>query len=170
MRAIVLLTVLLLAPLTDALAQEQPLQPGQRVRVTVGGLSTDKHEDTFRELRGDTLVLDSVRYRLADLSRLDLYRGSKSNAGTGALMGGVLTGALGLLLGVAYAVGEDWEGIGVGGMLKVTVVFAAPGAAIGALIGSASKTDKWEEVPLDRLQVGVVPTRRGFGIGARIAF
>ena len=32
------------------------------------------------------------------------------------------------------------------------------------------KTDRWEEVPLDRLKVSIAPTPSGFGIGARIAF
>ena len=41
------------------------------------------------------------------------------------------------------------------------VVFGAGGAllgaGIGALIGSASKTDRWETVPLDEIRVGLSP-------------
>jgi hypothetical protein len=47
----------------------------------------------------------------------------------------------------------------------------AGGAGIGALIGASSKTDRWEEIPLDRWRVTPVATRDGrFGLAASLRF
>jgi hypothetical protein len=46
-----------------------------------------------------------------------------------------------------------------------------PGALLDATIGALIKTDRWEEVPLERLRVSVAPQRDGrFAFGVRIAF
>ena len=50
------------------------------------------------------------------------------------------------------------------------VAVGAVGAGIGAGIGALSKTDKWEEVPLDQLRVSIVPRRDGFALGFSVAF
>ena len=55
-------------------------------------------------------------------------------------------------------------------MILLRGVFGAVGGIFGAVIGAASGGDRWEEVPLDRLRVSVMPQQGGFGIGARIAF
>ncbi len=45
------------------------------------------------------------------------------------------------------------------------------GAAIGGGIGGSIKTDRWEEVPLDRLGVTLAPQRDGrFAFGLSVAF
>jgi hypothetical protein len=51
-------------------------------------------------------------------------------------------------------------------------VFGVGGAIVGGLLGAfVWKTDKWEEVPLDRLRMSVVPQRDGrHGLGVSIAF
>jgi hypothetical protein len=39
---------------------------------------------------------------------------------------------------------------------------------VGALLGS-NKVDQWEEVPLDRLRLSIVPQRRGgFSVGLSV--
>ena len=55
MRALPLLAVLVLAPLTDAIAQEPPLQPGQRVRVEVRRLRRAVY--TLIRVEHDALVV-----------------------------------------------------------------------------------------------------------------
>ncbi|MDH3456271.1 MAG: hypothetical protein OER90_05465 [Gemmatimonadota bacterium] len=173
MRAVALLAAFLLAPLADALGQELPLQPGQRVRVTVPNLDVSKQETQFQRLNRDTLVVSSASYALSDVTRLDVWRGQRSVAGKGALFGFVGGAVVGAVVG--YSLGDSegfcvfacsaeakgaW-GAGIGG---------GAGAISGLLIGALIKTDKWERVAVDRLRVSVVPRRDGFGVGASIAF
>jgi hypothetical protein len=48
---------------------------------------------------------------------------------------------------------------------------AVLGGGIGALIGAMTRTDRWEEIPLDRLQVSYTPRHSGrVGVGILIAF
>jgi hypothetical protein len=47
----------------------------------------------------------------------------------------------------------------------VAVLVGAGGAFLGAIIGSEFKSDRWETVPLDRMQIGIVPERQ---VGLRI--
>jgi hypothetical protein len=166
------LAFLVLAPLTDAIAQEQPLQPGQLVRVTAPDLDMNRHEETFQQVRGDTLVFTSMRCPLSDVTRLEVYGGRKSHRWRGA--------GIGFLAG--YAVGFGlWHVTGAGCYEYSSTstcaatwgggVGAVSGALLGALVGgSVWKTDGWEEVPLDRLRVGIVPEREGFGIRASMVF
>jgi hypothetical protein len=45
------------------------------------------------------------------------------------------------------------------------------GAAVGLVVGAFTKTDRWEEVPLDRLRVSIVPQRDGrFALGVSVSF
>ena len=39
----------------------------------------------------------------------------------------------------------------------MAVVFGAGGALLGAVTGAFIKTDRWEEVPLDEIRVGLSP-------------
>jgi hypothetical protein len=51
------------------------------------------------------------------------------------------------------------------------IVVAVPSAFVGGIIGAFIKTDRWEEVPLDRLRVSFAPQRDGrFALGLSVAF
>ncbi len=41
---------------------------------------------------------------------------------------------------------------------------------VGAVVGGMIKTDRWEEVLLDRLRVSFVPKGDGFALGFSVAF
>jgi len=103
--------------------------------------------------------------------RLEILQGHRSYKWPGAIIGAACGTLIGVGIGYAFTREDDWGNMSreiamtVGG-----IGLGILGIGIGALVGQAAKTDKWEEVPLDRLRVSVVPTRRGFGIGARIAF
>ncbi len=175
MRAIPLLTVLLLAPLSDAITQEQPLQPGQRVRVTVPDLGITKQAATFDALESGTLVVTAdttMRYPLASVTRLETYAGRHSHPWRGAGIGSLAGWAIGFGLWHAADVG-CYEGVSQSACAAVLGggVGAASGALLGALVGGFLwKTDKWEEVQLDRLRVSFVPRRDGFALGFSVAF
>ena len=109
-----------------------------------------------------------VRIPLASIQRLEVARGRRTAAKEGAISGGIV----GVVLGVAavyvasHALCEydtDCDaspqayGLGI-------AAFAAGGAGLGALVGLAIKTDRWERVPVDRLRVAIRPVPAGAGV------
>jgi hypothetical protein len=167
MRLGTLLAMFVLASPTDAVAQELPLQPGQRVRVTtVPSRHLVGYDGTFQQVHGDTLILESMSLLLSDVMRLDAHKGTR----TSVLLGMVLGLPIGAGVGYLVGTGADEAG-GLEGMAEL--VGAVVGGVIGLFAGGAlgaTSVDKWEEVPLDRLRVSVVPTYRGVGLGASFAF
>jgi len=171
MRSAPLLVLLAFAPSTDAIAQELTLQPGQRVRVTVPSRDLHKHEDTFREIRGDILVLESMWSPLPEVTRLDVYRGRKSAAGTGALIGAAVGFTLGAIGGAAMCSDPFFDCEPVAGAVLMGTLTGALASGLGALVGLAIQSDRWDEVPLDRVRVSVVPLRDGrFAFAMSVSF
>ena len=103
-----------------------------------------------------------------------MARGQKSNWTTGAIIGGAVLGAASLaaVIGVCDPGGNPPNcSVTGGGILAVTAAGAVVGAVIGAALGSQSKSDRWEELPLDRLRVSFAPQRdRRFGLGLSVRF
>jgi len=63
--------------------------------------------------------------------------------------GSLVGGGFGLFLGIAASTDNSgWWEVGVEDVAVVTAIVGATGAGIGALIGAASKRDRWEPVPL----------------------
>ena len=185
MRPIALLSVLLAASLDHTVAQEQPLHQGQLVRVTCAEADLDDAEAVVTGVHEGSLWLKYERFRvdahgrrhtdsvvtdvpIAAVTGLRVHAGTKSGATTGMLIGGTSMFFIGLISGAAYY-SSDEEGAAryiVGGAL----VTGAIGVGLGWLIGSAVRSNRWEEVPLDRVQVGVIPTRGGLAVGVRVTF
>jgi hypothetical protein len=169
MRFSILLAALLVVPLADTAAQDLLPQPGQRVRVTVPTVDVSKEQATFQRVAGDTLVLSSASYALADVTRLDVFAGRHGHPWNGMLVGFLGGAVAGAGIAVAATDPEDefyglvvlvGAGIGAGG-----------GLLIGTAVGASIKTDKWEQVPLDRLQVRPVATRNGhLGLAVSLSF
>lgn len=160
MRSLTLVAAALVVATSSPLAaQEAPVDPGARVRVTAPDLGIDKYTGVLEGVVGDTLAVDTLRLALASVTRLEVHRGRKSNVGKGALIG--LAG--GAAAGVGFSVwftnaGEfDFDKVA----LVFVPIFSAAGTGIGALLGAASKVDRWEEVPLDRIRVSVTPLGNG---------
>jgi len=146
---------------TEIAAQEPlPLEPGVRVRVTAIDCGLRGETTRLRAFRDDTFVLDSAECPLASVKRLQVWRGRKSNAGPGAAIGAV-TGALGA---VAYCTGVDETGCQFFDddfTPALTLLFGVAGGLAGAVVGHLIKTDLWDEVRLERLQVRPNPQRDG---------
>ena len=173
-----LVAVLAVAPLTRLIAQEPPpVKVGDRVRVTA------PHEDIFRDIGtlaridADTLVVGARAIAVEWVTRLEVSRGQKSRVGRGAVVGGLIGGAIGLGLAIAWVANDcefaDTSGCGseVGIIAAGAAIVGLPGAGIGAAIGAVQRTDRWEEVPLDRLRVSFAPQRDGrFGLGLSVRF
>ena len=124
------------------------------------------------EARGETLAVP-----LAQVARLEVSRGLRSNAGRGALIGLVVGVAVGVPLGLAayedtkrafYGItpsqGQWVLGFGAGG--------GAVGALVGALIGEWHKTELWKTLPVPDIHVQLaVPGRRdGVQVALRMRY
>lgn len=89
-----------------------------------------------------------------DVTSLELYAGRKSRMGTGALVGGLAGLAIGGVIAIASCPCEASTGQVVG---VVGLVFAGSGALLGGLIGAASPSDRWTEVPLEPGTIALAP-------------
>jgi hypothetical protein len=105
------------------------------------------------------------------LARLEMVTGRKSHTLLGMALGSLVFGGAGALAGGSV---DCYE---LGGWGDETCVLMGAGAGIvaggilGAVTGALIKTDRWEEVPLDRLRLQVAQQPGGrLGIGASIRF
>ena len=148
---------------------------GVRVRITAPDLDIYKYDGTVAALRGDTLTVGPVQVPLASVTRLDVHQGRKGNVGKGAMIGTLVGVPTGLALGVFYQqacsnssdIGETCVALVPIGAVAIGLAGALVGGTVGALI----KTDRWEEVPLERFRVTLAPQRNGrFALGLSVAF
>ncbi len=153
------LLVLVSITLVGSLAAQEShaLAEGSRVRVMTGDMITGRVVvGTLARLTGDSLEVQpdggSRRVSVARpfVTRLEVSTGTRTHAGTGALIG-VLPGALiGLIVGeyseLAQCISCSSSAPATGALLG-----AAAGALIGGLIGSNHHSDRWEQVVLSSL-------------------
>jgi hypothetical protein len=142
----------------------QTVSAGERVRATIEEQS-GKLTGTLEEWGSDTLYVvpdgasQDVPARaisLSTLSRLEISKGLRSNAGKGALIGG----GIGLLVGGGMSIiagsTVDTE-VTSTDYLAFTGLVTLGGAGLGALIGALTKSERWEEYPVDSLRLGIAP-------------
>ncbi len=192
--ATMLVAILAFVPLASATAQV-PVRKGARVRVTRPPICppTDticmrgpppQSVGTFWAWEADSLIMESNGNALAlplnSVTKLEVSQGQKSHTVEGAIIGLLVGGVAGAAIGYASyqkcePQGEFFSCIldfgpeqsALGGAL----VIGLGGGVVGALIGRSIKTDRWAEVPLDRVRVSLGPQRDGrLGIGASVRF
>jgi hypothetical protein len=165
---------------------QQPVTPGDRVRVSNcyprflrGKLRNrcDRHVGTLTALTAQAVTLRvedmATAVPLDSVTRLEVSRGRKSHLLEGIGIGFLAGAGLGALVGAAV---DCTQLLGTtSNQASCTGLGAAAGAASGLLIGAAvgalNKTDRWEEVPLDRLRVSVGPQRDGrFALAMSFSF
>ena len=158
------------------------LAPGVRVRLTAPTIGEEAVVGTVVSVdSGGVIVLrpstrvdrepegDPQRIPWTAVTGIDVYKGRKTNgwkaAGYGA--GGALSGAVvGAIVGTVYMLTQVRESSDEALALSVLVGSAyggGHGAVIGLLIGGvigAWPRDKWQTVPLSRLQIGLNRPRR----------
>ncbi len=165
--------VLLVIPFAATIAQEPPLKPGARVRVTAPELGLAEAVGRLLFVRLDTLrvVADSLmRIPLAGVMRIEVNRGRSNLL---VVLGAIAGAAGGTAVGIALVDTTHCELLDPceGDILGPPVFGAAIGALAGAALGVALRTDRWEEVPLDRLRVSLAPQRDGrLGFGLSVSF
>jgi hypothetical protein len=107
---------------------------------------------------------------LASVTRIDVHRGRKGHTLTGLIIGGLAGLGLGALVAVPN---DDWgcQYRDTGALCGMVIVGGAVGGTvIGTVVGTLIRTDRWEEVPLDRLRVSFAPRRDGFAVGLSVSF
>jgi hypothetical protein len=170
------ITATFLVPFIGLSAQQPPtIEPGTRVRVIATACRLYRQAARFEAMNGGVLVVvtdTTVTCALGAVSRLDVARGRRSNWSRGAFLGGFVGALAGVGVGAAWSTGcrgfpcpdsEEVLFMGGGGLVA--------GALLGAGIGALVKTDRWEEVPLDRLRVSFAPKRHGrFALGFTCSF
>ena len=185
---------------TAAPLRAQLLVPGERVRLVAHGDPVGQVARVAR-LRGDTLWLDVPAARgtrpdttfaipLVDVRRLERSVGERRHVGRNAWLGAAVGSAVGVVAGLA--VGAE-DGVAAEAAVGLGMMFAAPGAGVGALTGMR-RTEGWEPVSLAvrppayrgptpsdvfRLKPRLRPTRvprrdgtwaRGVAVGARVGW
>jgi hypothetical protein len=177
MRAVVpLVAVSMLLTVGGLNAQQSRAIPsGQRVRVTAPDCDLRKQRANLDGWRGDTLVLGMVYCPLASVARLEVNRGSSGHAAIGLLVGWFVGAVIG------YSTADECPANEQYGLRRMScfghidpwaamVLGSVVGAGLGTVIGAFIKTDRWEEVRLDRLRVSFAPQRDGFAFGVSFAF
>ncbi len=145
------------------------LTPGARVRAWNSQPADERFVGTLLEIRGDTLSLqgegraDTTRILRTAVTRLDISAGQMRHTGRGAARGFLIGGAVGALAGFLIEPGTCYFDSGcreldalVGGAFG-----AGTGLLIGTVVGAITTSDRWQEVPVDRFRVGLLPQRNG---------
>ena len=143
----------------------EPLPTGRRVRVASTELGGRPLTGNLLAVDDETLLVkvtgraEPLRLRRSSVERLEVSRGRRSHAGTGALIGGVSLGIPFVALAAVVASAAPGGHCESGCVILGGFVFGATiGAPIGALIGSAFGSERWERVPVS---VAVAPQPRG---------
>lgn len=153
---------------------------GQRVRVTAPSLFPRTLEGRAAELTRDTLRLEDCRPSLdlqlvpiSAVTRLQVLDGRKRHTLEGVLIGG----GVGLALWGAIELSEDSDddeflsGLDENLSKLFLVVFTGGGALTGGIVGTCIRTDRWREVPKDKLQISLIPVAgRRIGLSMAIRF
>jgi hypothetical protein len=160
---LVLTGILVLTSPSEVLAQ--PLQPGDRIRVTAAPILPESQRGHFISLDGDSLVLEGAGLDLGragaapmrwavprDLvSQLERSEGYRGYAGRGFVIGAGV-GLVGGLIAISSGNGSACRGSGDYGALCAFFVGISTvgGGALGLLVGALVRTERWTPVFPDR--------------------
>ncbi len=164
------------------------LEAGSRIRVTYpcepafdgSPQAPDRvcrSDGTLTRLSGDTIVVEADDSRsahpLESVSRVEVSTGTKSHWLTGAAIGFVVGGTVAyvaLSSGGSTSICDqsaNQDAASVGECIALsTAVGGLPGFGVGALVGTFIRSERWQEVPLNRLRVSAGPEP---GAGFRLA-
>ncbi len=187
----VLTTIVLIVLSTPRIgfAQTAVLEQGQRVRVAYRcklvhnqvtecrdsrsprrstGYAQSVDDDTLR-IRAESSDAELAIPR-SSIAQVWMVEGKKGNFWPGFGLGLIAGGVIGGVIGSTQEFCIIWSGCGQSAAGIGVLIGAPAGALLGGVVGLLIRSDRWEEVPLDRVHVGVVPQPDGLGIGLSIAF
>jgi hypothetical protein len=119
-----------------------------------------------------------VKIPRSDVTRLETGWGRKGNARKGFIIGGLIGLGGGLL---ACGISEesdhedfrdefDYDGCEGGEWAGIPLAAGAVYGGLGALIGHFIKSDRWVEMPIDKVKLAVGPSPRGWGLTLSVRF
>jgi hypothetical protein len=167
LRRMLSMTVVGVSLASGSLAQERSgsteewLAPGARVRMTVEGSRfegyvSSRSGDTLRlALPGQNPLAPDVSVPLSAASRLELHVGQKRHTKTGAIIGAMVFGLVGIWEPVSSAPGCGQGTAPSCSRAEAVIGGFVGGAAVGALVGRVIKTDQWS--PVTREMLASVP-------------
>ena len=174
--AVILLVLACISgPFAEIAAQDTlTVAVGERVRVSTESGAT--HEGLLTAMTSGALEVQgeggSQRFSVASVRRLDVSGGQKSHALLGAGIGFTAV-ALGV---VVYCKTVEFSGCVLpfdddDVILELALIYGGLAGVAGAIVGHAIKTERWEEIPLERLSVSLAPQRDGrFALGFSVRF
>lgn len=127
-----------------------PIPLDSRVRVTTRASPGHEFVGNIDSWDGTSLGLSQPEYEtqtvpLSYVVKLEISRGRKGNAGTGAWIGTVAGLVAGVIAAIVFEPENDAYGLG---RIAIVTYSTLAGAGVGTLTGALIKTEKWEEVPL----------------------
>jgi hypothetical protein len=173
MRSFALLLLLICA--AQARAQFTNILPGSRVRIDSRSFP-QRLEGTVMAHSGDSVVVATsgvVRTAVPGPSiyRVQASQGKSHMAGAikGAKIGAIVSGGMGLLLGLAFA--DATDDATTSDVIAVAAVYAGSGALWGGAIGGVVGAEKWSTVYSQPYRLSAGVTRSGApAVGISLAF
>lgn len=150
---------------------------GRTVRVTAPGFSARAIEGSLESTANDTLRLIDCRPSLdlqlipvSTVTRIQVLDGRKGHALAGVLIG---AGVGFLTFEVVDALDDEsddgmFQGLSDNLSKFFLGVFTAGGALTGGIVGTCIRSDRWRDVPKDKLQISLVPVA-GKRVGLSLA-
>ena len=170
-RELLALVAVLLVPLPLQADEAPPVGPGSHIRISATSVPkgveghVESIDNTTLTLRSDNR--STIAIPLSTVTNLEVAVGRRGHAKTGALIGA----GFGVLSLAVLCRGEDC--FQSSGDFAAAVAVTATTAAVGALIGTLIKSDKWIVIPTRppsaRLGPGSEP-RRAAGIAIAFSF
>lgn len=148
-----------------AAQEKEAIDIGARLRVAAAPISTSRIVGTLAAWNGDTLFLQTKNSAFSAplaiprtaITRLEVNRG-KGSRGKSALVGSAI--------GFFAAIPATWivlkveggsEEIGVEDVVVGSLFFGAGGIVLGGVVGSLFPRERWEDIPVERIDVKMLP-------------
>ena len=179
MRRIVLVLVLVTVSLNIPLAAQgtAPDTAATRVRIRQAGVR-EPTIGIITQFDADSIHLRAVEGDLAiaraDISKLEISRGRRSNTDRGAKKGFLIGAAVGAVLGISVVADPDayWYDGGAEIIPEAMAIIGLEGGLIGAGIGALSHSEHWQKSRTDSptLSLYVAPRQGGAVMGLAMTF
>jgi len=174
-RLLVTAGAILLLPVARAIPQSMDaVREGTRIRMSGPTIQGSPLVGTLVGVDALRLTLElDASHELQSVPRsavekLEVSRGRRSYTKKGALigfgMGAIVAGAA----LVAVSSGANGWSVDSGDVVAGVCLLGGGGAALGALVGAGSSTERWEEAGPERFVLRIVPTPGGVGVSARL--
>jgi hypothetical protein len=166
-------------------AQEQaemgPISVGSRVRFQAPSVIKGTVQGTVSEVDTESLLISTddrrpFRVSRSAITQLEVAVGRRRNARKGLIIGAAVGATLLAIVAMmpkdSYCPPDDLALQTCLDDRSQTLAVVLPAAALeGAGIGALIKSDHWSGVPLERVHIGVVPTRtKGLGLALSMTF